>query len=65
MIIVTAPLQTDDKGFVLQQCPFCEKYFKLKFGTGSNKPASYCPCCGRQGSSWHTGRQLNIFTTLP
>jgi hypothetical protein len=59
-MIVSAPLQHHN-GFILRQCPFCTKYFKVKVGTGANEPQLYCPYCGKQWSNWHTAEQVKYF----
>jgi hypothetical protein len=56
-MIVGAPLQSDN-GFILQQCPFCTKYFRVHTGKGANQLALYCPYCGRQWSNWYTAEQV-------
>jgi hypothetical protein len=40
---------TDENGLTGRQCPSCEEYFKVKFGTGlqSENPC-YCPYCRHQ-----------------
>jgi hypothetical protein len=46
----TIQLPTDDNGFVGRQCTKndCNKYFKIKPGTGLPKPTqAFCPYCGR------------------
>ena len=42
--------ELDDKGMVGRQCPAtdCERYFKLKPGTGLNSDVTRCPYCGNK-----------------
>lgn len=54
-------LQLDDDGFLSQECPQCERRFKVKAtqtreeGTG---PIAYCPYCGHHGTGcWWTPEQ--------
>lgn len=40
-------LQTDEKGHTGRECPSCESYFKIKFGTGiQDAVPCHCPYCG-------------------
>jgi len=49
-LMITIP--TDDGGFVGHECPVCERYFKVKLGTGIQGPAPcYCAYCGHQGEA--------------
>ncbi len=41
----------DDQGFVGRECPKCEKYFKLKPGTGLPTSECHCPYCDFKGIS--------------
>lgn len=42
----------DEEGMVGRECPNCNKYFKIKPGTGiSNNPVMYCPYCEHRGKS--------------
>ena len=45
--------ELDDKGMVGRQCPNadCERYFKLKPGTGLNTDVTRCPYCGNKSPS--------------
>ena len=45
--------ELDDKGMVGRQCPAtdCERYFKLKPGTGLNSDVTRCPYCGNKSPS--------------
>ncbi len=45
--------ELDDKGMVGRQCPAtdCERYFKLKPGTGLNTDVTQCPYCGNKSPS--------------
>ncbi len=53
-------LPTDTDGYLSQECPSCEKRFKVLFGEGSEEPISFCPYCGHKGRDcWHTKDQVN------
>jgi hypothetical protein len=43
---IKVELPTDDKGFIGRRCPQCQKYFKVKFGTGLHGFECNCPYCG-------------------
>lgn len=48
-IAVTLPL--DIEGFIDRECPSCERFFKVKPGTGlPNSEHVICPYCGHKGS---------------
>lgn len=36
----------DEHGFLGRECPECQKYFKVKLGTGLSTSTCYCPYCG-------------------
>lgn len=51
-------LKTDNDGFLSQECPSCNKRFKVKYGEGSDQPISFCPYCGHNGKEcWWTKEQ--------
>ena len=51
---------TDDDGFLSQQCPSCERRFKVKFGEGSDQPIAFCPYCGHnEQGCWWTQQQAD------
>lgn len=37
---------TDENGYTGRECPSCEQYFKVKFGTGLPTSQHICPYCG-------------------
>lgn len=40
-------LSPDEEGYIGRECPDCEKYFKVVFGTGvAGQTDCYCPYCG-------------------
>ncbi len=39
-------LPTDEHGFIGRECPECDRYFKVKVGTGLNTSICHCPYCG-------------------
>lgn len=47
-IKVSIPI--DDDGMLGRECPECEKYFKLKPGTGLDTELCHCPYCQYSGS---------------
>lgn len=56
---------TDDDGFLSQECPACQKRFKTKFGEGSDLPISFCPYCGHQGQGcWWTKGQADYIADI-
>ena len=39
-------IPTDENGLAGRECPSCERYFKIKFGTGLKDPGPcHCPYC--------------------
>lgn len=50
-------INPDADGYTGRECPTCEKYFKIKFGTGlPGEPDCHCPYCN------HTGPQKEFWT---
>ena len=50
-------LHPDEEGYTGRECPECEKYFKIKFGTGLPGAVDcHCPYCN------HIGSQNTFFT---
>jgi hypothetical protein len=50
-------LQPDEEGYTGRECPACEKYFKIKFGTGlPGDVDAHCPYCN------HIGPHKEFFT---
>lgn len=48
---VSVEIKPDDEGFMGRECPTCEKYFKIKPGTGiPDYSDCYCPYCHHFGS---------------
>lgn len=51
---------TDSDGFLAQECPSCHERFKVLFGSGSDKPISFCPyCCHNEHGCWWTLEQID------
>lgn len=63
-IPITFP--TDEKGLTGRECPFCEKYFKVKFGTGLPTQECYCPYCSEKAGhdQFWTKAQLEYATSV-
>ncbi len=57
--IVEVSFKTDPDGFISQQCPECNRYFKVKFEKSSKKKLSYCPYCSFNSESFLTEKQIN------
>ena len=58
-------LNTDDDGYVSQECPACKERFKIKIGEGSDKPVSFCPYCEHNGQGcWWTPEQAKYIGAL-
>lgn len=50
-------IKPDEDGYTGRECPACEKYFKIKFGTGlPNATECHCPYCN------HIGPQSEFWT---
>ncbi len=63
---IDVPLTPDEKGFVGRECPACEKYFKVKPGTGLPTKICHCPYCGHADnySSFHTKQQIDYAVSV-
>ena len=48
---VSVTLEPDEKGVTGRECPSCEQYFKIQFGTGLKGDGlpCHCPYCGYTG----------------
>lgn len=54
---ISVKIEPDADGYTGRECPTCEKYFKIKFGTGlPGDPDCHCPYCN------HTGPQKEFWT---
>lgn len=54
---ISVKIESDADGYTGRECPVCEKYFKIKFGTGlPGDPECHCPYCN------HTGPQKEFWT---
>lgn len=54
---------TDDQGFLSQECPACMGRFKVRFGEGSDQPIGFCPYCGNSGQNcWWTSKQAEYLS---
>jgi hypothetical protein len=48
---MTIPITPEEKGYIGRECPKCERYFKVRFGTGSKEDIPcHCPYCNYIGS---------------
>jgi ribosomal protein S27E len=64
-ISVSVKFNTDDEGFLSQECPNCQKRFKVRFGEGSDKPISFCPYCSHQDQNcWWTQAQADYMAAV-
>ena len=50
-ITIKIPVLTDDDGFVGRECPECNEYFKLKYGTGLDSEICICPYCQHENNN--------------
>ncbi len=57
-------LPTDDEGFITQECPECNRKFKIKYEKtepGESRRISFCPYCKREGKDfWWTDDQMDF-----
>lgn len=54
---LSVSIKPDSDGYTGRECPTCEKYFKIKFGTGlPNAVDCHCPYCN------HVGPQTEFWT---
>jgi hypothetical protein len=62
---INVDLAADDDGFVSQECPACERRFKIVPGEGSDKPVSFCPYCRHNGHDcWWTPEQAKYLSAI-
>jgi len=60
---VKVTLSTDNDGFLSQECPGCQRRFKVNFSEGSDQPISFCPYCGHNGTGcWWTPEQAEYLS---
>ena len=60
---IEVSLATDNDGFLSQECPACERRFKIVPGEGSDKPVSFCPYCRHNGHDcWWTPQQAEYIS---
>tara|TARA_R110002072_G_scaffold280331_1_gene442635 strand:+ start:401 stop:823 length:423 start_codon:yes stop_codon:yes gene_type:complete len=59
-------LNLDDDGFVTQECPSCNKQFKVEYGKGADGPIQFCPYCDHTGEDcwWTTEQAKYIESTV-
>lgn len=60
------PIPTDTEGMLGRECPGCERYFKLRPGTGLPIETCRCPYCGHHGqqSDFGTREQLDYAKSI-
>lgn len=59
-ISIPVTIPTDENGLVGRECLECEKYFKLKPGTGLPTEHCHCPYCDYEGNSDTFGTTAQI-----
>ena len=60
---ISVSLSTDDDGLLSQECPSCERRFKVKYNEGSDQPISFCPYCGHNDTGcWWTPEQAEYLS---
>jgi hypothetical protein len=60
-------IEPDQDGYTGRECPKCEKYFKVKFGTGlPGSPPCHCPYCNHIGppTEFWTKQQIEYAQSL-
>ncbi|MCX6159565.1 MAG: hypothetical protein NTY74_16410 [Ignavibacteriae bacterium] len=59
-------IPTDNQGMAGRECPKCEKYFKLKPGTGLPTSECHCPYCCYKGHSneFYTKEQIEYAKSI-
>jgi len=64
---MSIPLPKDETGYTGRECPECERYFKIAFGTGlPGSSKCHCPYCGHNAdqSYFHTKEQTEYATSI-
>jgi hypothetical protein len=57
-VTLSVSLNTTSDGFMSQECPACERIFKVAPGKGSPEPVTHCPYCNHEGENcWLTKDQ--------
>ena len=60
---VSISLNTTPDGFISQECPECDRTFKVAPGKGSPNPVTHCPYCNHEGEGcWWTKEQADYIT---
>lgn len=55
---VQVSFSADSQGFISQECPSCERRFKVQVNNGSDHAVSHCPYCGSgSDNGWLTKEQ--------
>jgi DNA-directed RNA polymerase subunit RPC12/RpoP len=58
-VAMSVPLNTTPDKFISQECPECERIFKVAPGKGSPEPVTHCPYCNHKGDNcWWTKEQV-------
>ena len=67
MMEFSIPIEPDKEGYTGRECPECEKYFKIKYGTGlPDAVVCHCPYCnhiGPQDEFW-TKQQIEYAQSI-
>ena len=64
---ISVTIIPDEDGYVGRECPTCERYFKVRPGTGiTEQDEAYCPYCGKPAppSDFLTKEQANYATSI-
>ncbi len=67
-IRLKVPIVRDEKGLTGRECPACQSFFKVEFGTGIQEEDApcHCPYCGHQGepSDFFTPDQVEYLKSV-
>lgn len=65
-IKIKISIPTDIDGFILQQCPLCEEYFKLLADDieAEDVIEIWCPCCGLKSPDYITDDVMDLIIKM-
>ncbi len=64
-VTMSVSLNTTSDGFISQECPECERIFKVAPGKGSPEPVTHCPYCDHEGDDcWWTKEQAEYMAAF-